>query len=662
MPAFAQGVQAGMTPSAHKTVSNANRAADAGNKNLTKPRGDGSGSHVAQNLKPSPTSQNIQSAPSDPAQTAPGTPNGSEVPTSPVNKTTGSPEAPGSATPAVPSNSASPAVPNAGELSTSPLGPPERLEDTRIIEGQAQESASRYLQGEAIELQLPKPAQLIPLGTKLPPIRLEAVYNQPVSLRDVLNYALFNNLDIRIQQTNVQSNRWLLIGQLGNFLPDTILNYRSQFQQGSSLVQGVIPVTFQTPFVTTSAGFRLYGFRGGQVLFNSLSQLHTFKAAKQQLRGSINDTLLAVAQAYYRLVENQALLQIQTRAVEVSKAQVLLNQQLQRAGTGTKFQVLQAETQLARDEQGLLVQEVGLRTSAINLATVLNLNAAVNLLSVESEVRKVRLIDPALDINQLIAIAILNRPELKQFEQLRLAARRQINAAAAPLYPQFNFFGTVTGTGATLSQKYAFVPGSFSDVPVLAPPPPGRIIDETQGAGLNPTGSTAQAVNPAANRTAVAAAEVFTPPTFISRQIRPSYTIGFQIDYNYSGLGVPTAANVQSNRILARQALLQSNQQLLNVIQQVRTSYLSSQTSERQIEVATKGVLSAAEELRLARVRLANGVGTNIDVINAQRDFTLALVTKAQAIINFNIAQAQLLRDVGLITVDNLTSGRLVRG
>jgi outer membrane protein TolC len=88
---------------------------------------------------------------------------------------------------------------------------------------------------------------------------------------------------------------------------------------------------------------------------------------------------------------------------------------------------------------------------------------------------------------------------------------------------------------------------------------------------------------------------------------------------------------------------------------------LLSQTAEREIEVTTKAVISAQEELRLSRVRLANGVGTNIDVINSQRDFTTALVNKAQAIIQFNIAQGQLLHDTGLITVDTLTSGRLVK-
>ena len=314
--------------------------------------------------------------------------------------------------------------------------------DNSLINQQNQEFNKRFLLGEAIELQLPKPDSLLPLGAKLPPIRLEANYTEPISLKDAVQYAISNNLAIRISYANKAQQKWNLIGTLGGYLPNMTMNFQDQYLQGSSLVGGVIPTTFQTPNVSAQAGIQYFGFQGGSVLFGSLSSLHNYKAAKNQVTGTINDTLLAVARGYYNLVNNQALLQIQTRAVDVSKAQVTLNQQLETAGTGTKFQVLQSETQLARDEQNLLTQEVALRNSSIDLATILNLNSAVNFLSVENTVRKVRLIDPSLDINGLIALAILNRPELKQYEHLRIAARRQIQIAAAPLYPQFQSMPT----------------------------------------------------------------------------------------------------------------------------------------------------------------------------------------------------------------------------
>jgi outer membrane protein TolC len=151
------------------------------------------------------------------------------------------------------------------------------------------------------------------------------------------------------------------------------------------------------------------------------------------------------------------------------------------------------------------------------------------------------------------------------------------------------------------------------------------------------------------------------PPAAVNRQIRSSYNIGIQVDWNFEAMGTRALANIQSNRALARGAQLRSNQELMRVLQEVRDSYLTSQTAERQIEVATKAVISAAEQLRLSRVRLANGVGTNIDVINAQRDFTTSLVNKADSIVAFNIAQAELLRNIGLIGRQTLVAGRPVR-
>jgi outer membrane protein TolC len=75
------------------------------------------------------------------------------------------------------------------------------------------------------------------------------------------------------------------------------------------------------------------------------------------------------------------------------------------------------------------------------------------------------------------------------------------------------------------------------------------------------------------------------------------------------------------------------------------------------IDRAAYAVASSQEALRLARVRLINGVSTNLEFIQAQRDYVDALTNQAQAIVNSNIAQAQLLHDMGMISVTTLTEG-----
>lgn len=497
---------------------------------------------------------------------------------------------------------------------------------------------------EESDLKLPSANELMPLKKGMPTIRLEAVYNQPVTLKDVINFAVLHNLAIGISKEQMLSQRWLLIGALGKYLPNSILTFRDLFQAGSTLVGGVIPQSFATPFVTAVAGFQYYGFQGGSVLFGALQQKHNFLASKAQLGASINDVLNNVSKQYYDLVRAQAFLEIRVRAVETSRAQLVLNQQLERAGTGTYFNVLQADTQLASDEQNLLTQEVAFRNSAINLANTLNLDLGTNLMSVDSKVKKVRLIDPALDINDLLSVAVRYRPELKQFEELRLAARRQIQVAAAPLYPSFQFFGQYQGSGATLGPGYRVQPGQQSVIP-------GSLnnVDRINSPVVGQT-------------TTYPVIGQFTPAQIAKRQMRRSYQIGFEVDWNYPNLGVPSISNVQSARHLARSAMLSANQTFMNVLAQVRTSYLASLVAEKQIDVTTRAVASSSEQLRLARVRLANGVGTNIDVLQAQQVWTQSLINKADAILTFNQAQVQLLRDIGAISLDTLSSGKLFKG
>lgn len=493
---------------------------------------------------------------------------------------------------------------------------------------------------ETISVTTPQPQELMPIGAKMPPIRLEASYTRPAALRDLLRYAIDNNLALGIAQNQRSYQKWLYVGAFGKMLPDALMNYRGQYLQGATLVGGVIPVAFSTPNINTTAGFNLPGFRGGGTVFNILKTGHEWKASKAKVRGTLNDVLLETTLGYYQVMRNQALLNIAAKAVETSRVLLDLNQKLERGGTGTRFATMQSETQLARDEQGLLQAEVNLRSSAITLVRTLNMNMGINLLTGEREAQKKRLVDDAMNINDLCNIAILYRPELKQYEELRLAARRNIQVQAAALYPTLDFYGSVAGNGITLSKTYGIVPSQATVVPNGDP--------STGLVGAN-TGSVQ-----------FPASVNVTPATRIARNLRTSYTIGFLVNWNYSGLGVPAMSNAQAARAQARIAKLQLNQQVLDVLEQVRKSYINSQLAERQIDVTAKEVASSAEQLRLARVRLANGVGTNLELVQSQRDWVTALVHKAEAIISFNVAQAQLLRDVGLISVDTLTSGRLL--
>jgi outer membrane protein TolC len=454
-------------------------------------------------------------------------------------------------------------------------------------------------------------SELLPIGKgKLPPIKLEAAYNEQLGLKQALLYALGNNLPIRISQAGYEAQRYQFLGSLGNFLPDFTLTYRGQrtdTQRGTG-----------TPFYTNSATIRYPLFQGGGVLFNSLANMNRAKAGKNAYYASVNDTIFSVYQRYNDLLLNHLLLRIRVKSVELSRAQVALNQQLKDAGVGTNFAIYQSRTQLALDKQALLAQQVALRQAALQLALLLNTNIAINFLPEEERVSEAKLFNNQIDVNKLEMAAAKYRPELKQFEFLRRAADRNIQVAAAPLYPTFQFFTTKTVTKSGGSG--------------------GNNNNLTGSTVIIPTGSSGGG------------------SIGISGGGGRSFSAGFDLTWNLNGFGVVDTGNTLAARALARQAMLQSNQQIITVLQQVRSSYLNMLTAEAQVDVAGEAVVSATEQLRLASLRLRYGQGINLELIQAQREYINSLTLQAQAIIAYNVAQAQLLRDTGLISVATLTA------
>ncbi|NCO43276.1 MAG: TolC family protein [Armatimonadetes bacterium] len=91
-----------------------------------------------------------------------------------------------------------------------------------------------------------------------------------------------------------------------------------------------------------------------------------------------------------------------------------------------------------------------------------------------------------------------------------------------------------------------------------------------------------------------------------------------------------------------------SREQLLQGIAlQVKSAYLSADQSFRRIATATKTIEQAQEALRIARVRYENGMGTNIEVSDAELALTQAKTNEARALYDYYAALADLEHAVG---------------
>jgi outer membrane protein TolC len=465
------------------------------------------------------------------------------------------------------------------------------------------------MQGEEITLGRPALQALVSINDYLNPFRLDSQNAQSMNLRDALKVGIDQNLDLAISHTMTKQRQLAYYSTMGNFLPDPTLGFSEYFLDGKinlpgSFLSSARPagapggssnttINLDRPFIIMHAGFQYYVYRGGSIVFGAMQAKHNYRATEHQERASLSDTLMSVTQNYYNLVLAEALLQIRIQAVRTSEEQLRQNTDRFESGLATNLDVLQSKTQLARDRQALVDQQVARRSTAIALATSLNADLGSDLIPVEQTVRKVRLVDPRLSVGDLLQIAIDHRPELRQYEELRLAAKKAIIVSGSNLQPKVGLSGNIYGIG---------------------------------------------------------------PPSNVSSL----FVFAVNANWQLKGFGTVDSFAVQQSRWQARQASLQCQKELQTVLGQVRNSLLQSLDKEKNIEQAGAEVSSAVEELRLAQLRKEHGVGTNLDIITAQRDYTQALIDKAQAIINFNIAQAQLVHDVGLTSIDALSSGRLL--
>jgi outer membrane protein TolC len=390
----------------------------------------------------------------------------------------------------------------------------------------------------------------------------------------------------------------------------------------------------RTPYMTVPTGLNWTFYNGGANIYTAVQAKHTYKASAQDLKRDINDLLMEGAMLYYQLVLQDVLLQIRIKALETSQALVEKNSVQYQYGANTQLDLYQAETQEARDKQALISQQIARRKAAVALSTNLNMNSADDLLVTDRVIAPMRLVDDKSKVADLVQIAIDNRPELKKWEEQRLAAKAAVKVAFAPLMPQVIGSAGMAATGAKVA---------------LNSPSSGASSASSAGTGSFGAGGFSTSTVASTGGLSSSARKFNMGEIFL---------LGLAINWNIGGMGLTDTANVQAAKWKVRQAQLEFSRELTWVCKSVRDAYLDSLDAENLINATSAEVKSSRQQLRVAIVRLDEGVGTDLDVVNAQRDYTNALIAKANAIVQFNIAQVKLLRAVGLISVENILTSK----
>jgi outer membrane protein TolC len=191
-------------------------------------------------------------------------------------------------------------------------------------------------------------------------------------------------------------------------------------------------------------------FTATDALFAPLAQRQVLKSQQAFQQAAQNDTMLAVAEAYFQV--QQARGELAGVQDARSKTEDLVHRITQLAEVLVPpIEKQRAETLFARLDQAVYQAQERWRLASAELNRLLRLDPTTVVQPLEPPHLQVTLIDTKSDVDALIRVGLTNRPELRANQALVQAALRQLQKERLrPLMPSVLLRGASTGVFGTL--------------------------------------------------------------------------------------------------------------------------------------------------------------------------------------------------------------------
>lgn len=467
-------------------------------------------------------------------------------------------------------------------LAPAVLGPRPRLNP------KVEPSAATKLSPGISDLTAPNS---LALPTKPEMVRIQQL--RPLGLTEILNLAEVNNPNLKAIGSQVDQAKSNLRAQLALWYPTLGLSSQAlpsytigqDYASGTGTRTGTSDINRSSFDAALQASYALLNPQRVPLVAAARDQ---YEKAKFQYVVSLRDLRLQAAQAYFDLQQADDQVRIGQESVRASLVSLRDSKARFQAGVATKLEVLEAETQLARDQQllanGLAAQSVTRRA----LAGLLDLPFTVTPTAKDSA-RVLGVWNASL--SESIVAAFSFREELDQAILDISIANSQANSALGAVQPFLNIFTAFT-------------------------------YNQDLGSSGTLTGVTTSGYN-------------------------YDTTFGARLTWSIFDGGAAAAQSRQSKQ-LAQENRYRFSQRRDAIRQEVETSFYELEKNNRDIITTSREVISARESLRLARLRFQAGVTTQREVVDNQRDLTNAEVRYSNSVTDYNKRLVELSRRTGL--------------
>jgi outer membrane protein len=365
-----------------------------------------------------------------------------------------------------------------------------------------------------------------------------------------------------------------------------------------------------------------FGYRANAVFIRIAR--NDLRIGDSVFRLQVINSLAQVINAYYTLLADKDQVAVAQSAVEYSQKLVNDDQRQAQVGTLAPLDVVQAESELAADQQSLIVAQTTYLQQQEVLKTLISKGVDPQLASVPIDATD-KLPEPAPNdvppLEEAMTAALRNRPEIEQGE---LNLRNQdyvIQANRNALLPSLDAFAT-------------YAPAGLSGVRVLRNAQ-GNIIGAAPG-GFSDSFS-----------------DVFSNNF-------PNYSFGINLSIPLRNRAAQ--ANAAQARVEQHQLETELQRQKNQVAQDVRNAEIAVTQARAQINAAVKATAYARQALDAERKKFQVGVSTTLNLILFQRNLVTAQgneararQTYAQALVQLQQATATILDQHHIMLADAKT-------
>ncbi len=418
---------------------------------------------------------------------------------------------------------------------------------------------------------------------------------QKVNLDQLEKILVNNNRTIKIYLERVDQAKSLLKSSLSSWYPTLNLTangipqyFESNNYNESSLIQNTSSKQLSSSISARISWDLINPARVPEIT----SARDSFEKSKHSYSIVLRDLKLEAKKRYFVLQKANEEIEVAKKSIDSSTLGLRDAEIRFESGIGTKLEVLEAKTQLARDQQLFNIKLGDQKIGQRSLAEILNFPEDVTPL-IGSKTLITGIWD--LSLEDSIIAAYNSREELESILLDISINNSNANVALAASQPKLSIVNTSTSS---------FAKGELNQI---SPNTSNTSSNFSNTIGLNATWFIFDGGN--------------------SRSL-----------YNY-------------NKSKAKEAKLNFATRRAEIRQEVEEVFFKLESAKLNISASYTEVLSARESLRLAKLRYKSGITTQREVVNNQRDLTDSEVRYIIAITSYNTLLADLSRQTG---IDNI--------